>query len=968
MTYDISRSTRRTGRRLAVMLLSAIVLAIVLSSPSRAAAQTSGGSFAGIIADAQGGVLPGATITVRNADSGLVRTTVSEADGRYRVSALPPGRYDLTAELQGFSTAAVKDLTITVGLEFTRNVTLGLQGVQELVTVQAQTPIVETTKTEVGETVTPQEIETLPVANRSAITLALLVPGTSVDTTRAQRPGATVGLASLNTAGTNYIVDGMNNMISGAGDAREDVPQSAIQEFKVIVTQPPAEYGGRVGGVVNVVTKSGSNTVSGEGLEFFRDKALNRVDEYTQQNHDQLGTAIPNFRRDQYGGAIGGPIIKNRLHLFGSFERTDDQEYFTVNTGQPQDYSSLEGTFKGGSVADLFFTRADAQISQAQHAFFRYFHQIETYYSQGAGGNAAAFGATDTGVPGFSYIAGHTWVLSPRVLNEFTAMYAESYQTSTLSDRYTPSQYAGVGSPSFKFPSLSWGSSPGTRFRNVYEQFRDAVSVVAGAHTWKFGGGVQVLPTYQTSPGNPNGTWTFATDQYFDPSNPASIAALKNPTQFTATFPAITPENLSHTFEAYAQDEWRPRADLTLNLGVRYDLQTLIFNENFSQSRYPTPLPYVDFGSRGDHHNVAPRAGLAWDLRSDGQSVLRAGYGMTYVNLQNSLLDGEITAFQQYSITIKNASYPNPYQGKSPLAFASTAPPNITIGANDIVNPRAQTVSAGLSQSITPDIALHVDGVYSWVQDYNVRVNVNTPDPLTGVRPLPQWGQIVQLQPSQGDFVYRALLVRLDRRFAKRYLYTLSYTLSKQDDAWTGTDANANGGITNVFNPGLDQGPADADRRHNFVAAGSVLLPLDLNLGAVWTLRSSLPFSALAGKDLNNDGFTTDYVPGTSKNQGNRNLDVSLVNAWRAQNGLGPISASQIQTSRFNRVDVRLSKTLALGGKRLELIAQIFNLFGTDNLGGVGTTQVTNALSASFGEILTAQPRQQGELAVRFIF
>jgi hypothetical protein len=407
---------------------------------------------------------------------------------------------------------------------------------------------------------------------------------------------------------------------------------------------------------------------------------------------------------------------------------------------------------------------------------------------------------------------------------------------------------------------------------------------------------------------------------------------------------------------------------VTLNLGVRYDLQTLIFNENFTQARYPTPLPYVDFGSRGDHHNVAPRAGFAWDLTDDGRRVVRGGYGMTYVNLQNSLLDGEISAFQQYSVTIKDPSYPDPYQGKSPLAFVSTAPPNISIGANDIVNPRAQTVTTGISQQLGSNSAVHVDGVYSWIQDYNVRIDVNTPDPVTGLRPLPQWGQIVQLQPSQGDFIYRALLVRLDRRYADRYQYTLSYTLAKQDDAWTGTDANANGGITNAYNPSLDVGPADADRRHNFVAAGSVLLGYGVNLGAVWTLRSSLPFSALAGKDLNDDGFNTDYVPGTTKNQGNRDLDLSLVNAWRAENGLGPIAESQIESSRYNSLDVRLSKSIQWDRRRIELIAQCFNVLGTNNLGGVGSTQVTNALSASFGRILTALPRQQGEIAVRFVF
>jgi len=952
------------------LVAALLVAATVLALPAPGLAQSSGGAIAGIVADAQGGVLPGVVVTAKNADSGVLRSTVTEPDGRYRVTALPPGRYLLSAELQGFATAEVRDVTLTIGLEVRQDLALGLQGVQEAVTVSARIPVVETTKSEVAAVVTAQQIDTLPVEGRSAITLSLLLPGTSTDAVRSQRPGATVGLGGLSTAGTNYIVDGMNNMISRAGDAREDVPQSAIQEFKVIVSQSPAEYGGRVGGVVNVVTKGDGNQLRGEAFEFFRNKNLNRVDLYTQQNHDQLGTPIPDFSRNQFGGAVGGPLIKDRLHFYTSFERTDDQQFFTVNTGKPQYYSALEGTFQGGSLANIFFARGDLQISPSQHAFLRYFRQAEDYFSQSSGATTAAFGSTDTGVPGFSYIASHSWIISPRVLNEATAMYAESFQTSTLSDRYTPPQYEGAGSPAYRFPSLNWGSSPGTRFRNKYIQFRDALTISSGAHSWKIGVGAQVLPTYQTSPGNPNGTWTFSADQFFNPADPAfNFGSLKGATQFTSSLPAIYPQNLSHTYEAYVQDEWRPRSNLTLNLGARYDLQTKIFNEDFTQARYPKPLPYVDFAARGDHNNLAPRLGAAWDLRDDGRSVLRGGYGIIYVNLQNSLLDGEITAFQQYSVTIRNPSYPDPYQGKDPLSFVSTAPPNITIGANDLRNALAQTASVGFSQQLGGNFGLHLDGVYSRIDDYPNRVNINTPDPRTGLRPLPEWGQIVQSQPSQGTFDYTAFLARLEKRYSNRYLYTVSYTLAKQVDSWTGKDGNSTGSITNVFHPEDDRGPADTDRRHNLAASGSFALPLSLQFSAVWTLRSSLPFSAQAGRDLNNDGFTTDFVPGTTKNQGGRNLDLSLVNAWRGLNGLKPIAASQIDSTRYNRLDIRLSKAIALGNSRkLELIGQVFNLLGTDNLGGIGTSQITNALSDSFGRVLSALPRQQAEFAARVVF
>ena len=193
--------------------------------------------------------------------------------------------------------------------------------------------------------------------------------------------------------------------------------------------------------------------------------------------------------------------------------------------------------------------------------------------------------------------------------------------------------------------------------------------------------------------------------------------------------------------------------------------------------------------------------------------------------------------------------------------------------------------------------------------------------------------------------------------------------MANQVNDWTGTSGNGYGAITDIFNPGLDHGPADVDRRHAFVASGALLLPARMTLGAVWSYRSSAPFSALAGRDLNRDGSNTDYVPGTTRNQGNRDLDLSLVNAWRSANGFGPVAADQIDSNRFSRLDLRLSKALSIGGeRRLELIGQVFNVLGTDNLGGVGTGWVTNALSDSFGRILTALPRQQGELALKLVF
>jgi outer membrane receptor protein involved in Fe transport len=243
----------------------------------------------------------------------------------------------------------------------------------------------------------------------------------------------------------------------------------------------------------------------------------------------------------------------------------------------------------------------------------------------------------------------------------------------------------------------------------------------------------------------------------------------------------------SHTYEAYVQDTWKPRPNLSLNLGLRYDLQTKVWNEDFTQDRYPRPLPYVDFASRGDDNNFAPRVGVAWDVRSDARSIVRAGYGVIYTNVQHNIVAGEGSAFQQFAISIRNPTYPDPYGGRDPMSFVSTAPPNITIGANNLVNAPAQTGNVGLSQELRGGAAFHLDGIYTRIDDLPTNVHINQPDPVTRQVPLPEWGRIQQTQPI-GIFRYAAFLARFDKR-AARSVYTVSYTLSKQD-ARMGTISN----------------------------------------------------------------------------------------------------------------------------------------------------------------------------------
>ena len=437
-------------------------------------------------------------------------------------------------------------------------------------------------------------------------------------------------------AATNYLVDGLENMISGAGDPRDNIPEGAIQEFKVTLNQSPAEFGGRAGGVVSVATKSGTNSFHGEAFEYFRDHYINESDEYSQAYADANGTPIAPFSRNQFGGTAGGAIIKDRLHYFGSFERLDDQEYFTVHTGVPQDYSSLEGTFRGGSSLNTYFGRADWQINQNQSLFFRSFVQNPNiYYCNGcAGGTSSAFSAGDQGVQGWTEAAGHTWVISPRVVNQLNVQVAVSKQTSLLDPRFAPAEaFAAGGSAVFKFPSLTWGFTPSTQFQGHYQEVVEALSISHHKHTFKIGGDILNVPRENQAVAAPLGTWTFKNDIYFNPTDPnfnwASLETA-DPTKFTATFNTIPFVDESTRYSEYIQDEWKVRHNLTLNLGVRYEyfapwqekygrIANLDIAPNFTAVSVATPaLAGLYTGSfpsgliKPDRNNFAPRTGLAW--------------------------------------------------------------------------------------------------------------------------------------------------------------------------------------------------------------------------------------------------------------------------------------------------------------------------------------------------------------------
>jgi hypothetical protein len=932
-----------------------VVLCVCL--PADARAQGGTGRIEGIVRDEQGGVLPGVTVVLRNQDSGVTRTLATESDGRYAFPALAPGQYQLRTELQGFTSQEAKNITITIGLELRRDFTLKLQTVAETITVTAEAPVVDVTKAEVAGLVSKQQIETLPINSRQYLSLALLVPGTTVDATRSFFSTVNAG-GSMTFNGTGNVVDGMINNWVEDGEPRQDLPEDAVEEFKVSNSQYKAEFGLATGGVVQVVTKSGTNAYHGDAFEYFRDKALNAQGVFE--------TAKPAYRRNQFGGALGGPIIQDKVHFFASVERTNTDQFYTVNTGQPQLYSALEGTFAQPTTKTLYSGRLDWQLNNSQNVVARYMGERELQTCVGCGGTV--YSGRDQQVPRDSLVLGHTWISGNRGLNDIRFQYAHAafygYPTGTeawtAAGTFDPARIARL-TRTYSFPSLTYGSSYDDVSPESRWEFKDTYTRTFSHHELKVGGEINRNHYIEDEAINYLvGTMTFAKDQPFNPNVPSSVASLTSPTLFTATSDPVSTNHPSKYYVGFVEDDWKARANVTVTLGLRYERLYGPLNEDLNPADFPVTLPYVDVSKRGDSNNIGPRTGVAWDVRGDGKTVVRSGYGIYYGHVRTLAALEEFRNYHRLSITIANPSYPDPYLGQDPHKFivASTAP-NLTIAANDMVQPLAHQASAGVSHSLSDLFAIHVDAVYNHTYHDYKTLNINAADPATGVRLLPQFGRIDQVQ-STSDLRYKAIYTKLEKRYSRRTQFLVSYAYTRSDDNQPFSR------YLDPFDHSIDVGPSNGERRHAIVASGSVLLPTDVTLGVVWTLRSQLPWSATAGRDLNKDTFNTDLVPGTTRNSG-RDLNLDAVNTWRVSNGLAAIPASQIDSSRINNVDARVSKALRFGGRKVDLVAQVFNLFNTVNLGDqYNSGRVTNALSNSFGRILTARPNRQGELAVKF--
>ena len=958
-------------------LVRAMVFLVLLLSAEYAQAQNA--LVAGTIKDQSGAVIPGVTLDAKNQETGLSRTVVSDDNGHFRLPALPPGTYTVTADLAGFTKEEVKDIVLVIDQTAMVDFTMKPAQMSETVAVVAEAPMVDTAASTVSTSVSNQQIQDLPVASRRWIDLAMLTPGTSQDNIRGffYRGNVNIG-GGAREYSNGFVVDGVNNTWAEMGEPRQNFAMDSIREFKVSTSNYKAEYGLATGGMLTVVSKSGTNQLHGSGLLFFRDKSLTAPTVFE--------TTKPDYRRYQYGGTLGGPIIQNKTHFFGAFERTDEKQFFTVNSKGI--WPQYDGTYLSDQNRWTYSAKIDHQLSATQTLFVRIAQENEYRPIITAGGATAPSASFDFAVPRDSAVVGHTWILNQHSVNDFRFQYA--FAKYEVAPPYSHGDWdAGdfgqdrlsFCTPVFRYPSITVGgcgnSQMGPEGRwEIKDDYSYLMNKWGGTHQWKTGFDISYIPFQGDNMGSPLGSWTFPKDTVYNPDDKTTW-----PTQYSNSLPTYANIPTTH-MSFYVQDDWQLARNLTLNLGLRYDLQKGAFNENLDELEqriadklgpgfgFPLPIPFLDGSDkRGDRNNFGPRAGIAWDPRGNGRTNVHVGYGMFYDNMRTLQNFNELTWPQSKTIIINNPTYPDPLGGKSRDSFISTAPPNITVFANDTVNPFAHQLNGGVTHMLLNDLALTADVTLTRRFSDRNTIDLNLPDQTTKVKPYPQFGRVSFGQPT-ADNDYKALLVKVEKRMSHHYQALVSYTLSKA------TDSNFSNVYISPYGFSEDTIYSVADRRHRLVASGIIALPYEAQVSAILDLRSSLPFGPTSSLDLNGDGYTGDLPAGVIRMTGCRGMDLNAVNTFRSGRGLTPVT--DVTCAGFSNLDIRFSKFFTFAGShRVEFIAQLFNVANRANYAtpsnnvGAGNDPITGrplfGTATSLSPNINA-PSRQVELAVRYQF
>ena len=943
--------TRLTGAAVRGCLL------FLLAFAAPAAAQLDTATVIGVVTDAQGAVVPGATITATNQNSGFVRSATSDADGRYRLAALTPGRYQLVAELQGFSRALREGLTFALGSETVVNFSLQLGGLSEAVTVTAESPIVQTTTAAVETRLDRATIDVLPIIGRSYESLLRMAPGAQ----------SSNGIAFAGSRGRSnqWNIDGVDNSEDISGYSRQSLALDSVQEVQILVTGFKAEYGQASGGVVNVVTRSGTNDLRGSGFFLFRDQSMMARSPYA----DRSRPADP-FQRIHYGGWLGGPIRQNKLHYFVNYEREDRDTNSTSTRTLPAETANFSAATRqfltanniplslfgaGGSIRQVrpefvdvhnLTAKLDAQLSNSQSLTARY-QLTNDEQPSGQSGTLLDYNGSVTDFRTNYANLNHKWILGSNKLNE---LYLQVGQTlgSFLPTYPALTNLSVTGGFDLGGPS----TYPQGRTDWVYQVIDNLTWTLSGTrtgeHSIKAGAQIKIFKSDSYFDSNFRGTYTF-------PSLNAFIAG--TPSRFTQNQGDSNLARPNQIYGFYLQDDWRPSPSLTINTGIRYDY------EGAKTEALKDVTGTAGPGISRDRNNVAPRFGFSWAPDGTTTQAIYGGTGIYYDQIiLNIIGNARFTPPKIIGIQIDNPSFPNPFGGNQTVPV-----PSLSVIDDNLVTPWNWNSQVGYRRELTDDLGLDVSFVYNRGYDQIGIINTNAGRPGTAningagaIRPDPRYTN-VSFYTNQGEIRYKGLIVDLRKRLSNKVSGQVAYTLSKTTD-------NAFNFVSSVLvpeRPDLQWGPGSDDRRHVVTGNLVYLLPKNLTLATIVEYRSEAPLNITVGRDVNGDGLTTDWVnegicrnvacPGYNYSRNSvREVSTEEANRLRALFNLSAIPAFENNPKFFN-TDVTLQWAPTLGGnRRMKVSVEAFNVFNFA-LRNLPTESIT---SGNFGRVTSvSQPR-----------
>jgi outer membrane receptor protein involved in Fe transport len=940
------------------VFIAAVAIFIVCTTASarRAGAQETinSASVSGRVSDSQGGVVPGAQVTARQTETNVTAEATTDQDGRFRFPYLRVGPYEITVRLQGFADAT-RRVTAAVGGAYDLPVTLSVGGLDTSVTVSGQAEILETARSQIAGTVSQGEVKSLPMNGRNFLDLALLVPGVSPTNTASSQlfaetsavPGQGMSVGSQRNFSNSFIVDGLSANDDAAGLSGIPYGVDAVDQFQVVTAGGQAELGRALGGYVNIVTKSGTNVAHGDVYSYFRDDSLNAA-------NPLLGAVLPMNQR-QYGASFGGPIQHDRTFVFGNVEQRKlsqsglvtiaDATVAAINTrlaaaGYPGSPIAT-GVYSNPVDTTNILVKMDHQASGRDQLSVRYAqYNVTSSNSRGAGGISAASASAGLDNVDRTIAVSNTISLSSRTVNETRAQFAYSSLAALPTDPVGPAvSISGVAS----FGTLS--GSPTGRANKLYEVV-DNLSHQAGAHALRAGVDILYNDDTITFPRSNRGTYAFSSLANF-------LSGTYNNAGFTQTFGATQIAQTNPNLGVYAQDEWKAGPRLTLNLGVRYDLQFLRTIKT-------------------DTNNVSPRAGFAWTPSDSSHYLIRGSAGLFYDRvplraLANALLSAgnttDLNALAQINVSLSPAQAGAPAFPKilaAPVPLVTLV--NLTTMDPHMQNAYSRQAGVEVERELAFGARASVGYQYTAGRDLIISVNQNVSTCVAagtnnGCRPNSTYANNSQYSPL-AESAYHGLHLSFVQRPTRWGSYRVSYTLSRAMD---------NVGeffFSSPIDPtdlSKDWGRSDDDQRHRLVINGAINSPTgagetvwerltrDFQFSAILQAYSALPLNITSG--------------------------VTTIQSTAGRPALGGafIERNVGEGADFFSLNARLSRTFPLGGRaRAEALAEVFNVTNRQNNvqinGNFGAGAYPASPSTNFGQILAVGDPRSVQLALRFRF